>query len=103
MANGIIRQEGALALYKGLSAGLLRQATYTTARLGTFNSISESLKIDGRVRRPPHIHTAKDSWRISSASRGSKQHKNRSSVDAPQPSQTATGVPVHRKPKPYKP
>lgn len=28
-------------LYKGLSAGLLRQATYTTARLGIFKIINE--------------------------------------------------------------
>lgn len=31
-------------LYKGLSAGLLRQATYTTARLGIFSQISEYAK-----------------------------------------------------------
>ena len=30
------------ALYKGLSAGLLRQATYTTARLGIYNKITEA-------------------------------------------------------------
>ena len=65
VAGSIIRQEGALALYKGLSAGLLRQATYTTARLGTFNSISESLKVDGQVRRPPHTHITKGPWHIS--------------------------------------
>lgn len=32
------------ALYKGLSAGLLRQATYTTARMGLFNQFSATLK-----------------------------------------------------------
>jgi len=44
VASGILREEGPLAFYKGLSAGLLRQATYTTARLGTFNCISEALR-----------------------------------------------------------
>jgi solute carrier family 25 oxoglutarate transporter 11 len=48
VASGILRQEGLLAFYHGLSAGLLRQATYTTARLGTFNCISEGLKADGK-------------------------------------------------------
>jgi len=33
------RAEGLFALYKGLSAGLLRQATYTTARLGMYSVI----------------------------------------------------------------
>ncbi len=40
----IVRKDGVGALYKGLSAGLLRQATYTTTRLGVFNIISEDLK-----------------------------------------------------------
>ena len=31
---GVIRNEGFRTLYSGLSAGLLRQATYTTTRLG---------------------------------------------------------------------
>ena len=44
VAAGIIRDDGFGSLYKGLSAGILRQATYTTARLGIFNSLSESLK-----------------------------------------------------------
>lgn len=44
VANQIIKAEGFGALYKGLGAGLLRQATYTTARLGIFNNISAQLK-----------------------------------------------------------
>lgn len=40
----IVRKDGVGALYKGLSAGLLRQATYTTTRLGIFNMMSEELK-----------------------------------------------------------
>ena len=46
--TGIIKNESVFGLYKGLSAGLLRQATYTTARMGLFNvfisvSVSSSL------------------------------------------------------------
>lgn len=40
--------EGVTGLYKGLSAGLFRQVTYTTARLGTFGLIKDFLtKNDG--------------------------------------------------------
>ena len=34
VASSIIKNEGFGTLYTGISAGLLRQATYTTARLG---------------------------------------------------------------------
>jgi len=44
IASGIIKQEGFFTLYKGLSAGLLRQATYTTARLGLFRIITDKAK-----------------------------------------------------------
>ncbi|KAJ3186083.1 hypothetical protein HDU85_001001 [Gaertneriomyces sp. JEL0708] len=37
-AAEIIRRERFTSLYRGLSAGLLRQATYTTARMGLFNT-----------------------------------------------------------------
>lgn len=40
VAAKLIRTQGFASLYKGLSAGLLRQATYTTARLGIYNNIS---------------------------------------------------------------
>jgi solute carrier family 25 oxoglutarate transporter 11 len=40
VARDLIAKEGFGTLYKGLSAGLLRQATYTTARLGIFNNIT---------------------------------------------------------------
>ncbi|EYU39263.1 hypothetical protein MIMGU_mgv1a010902mg [Erythranthe guttata] len=36
----MLKNEGFGAFYKGLSAGLLRQATYTTARLGTFKILT---------------------------------------------------------------
>uniref|UniRef100_A0A6U0UXS4 Uncharacterized protein n=1 Tax=Polytomella parva TaxID=51329 RepID=A0A6U0UXS4_9CHLO len=44
VASNIVKSEGFGALYKGLSAGLLRQATYTTTRMGVFNIINEELK-----------------------------------------------------------
>lgn len=44
VAKDIVAKDGVGALYKGLSAGLLRQATYTTARLGIFNSLSIKAK-----------------------------------------------------------
>lgn len=39
--SSILKSEGILAFYSGLSAGLLRQASYTTTRLGTFEWLSE--------------------------------------------------------------
>ncbi|CAH2246200.1 mitochondrial 2-oxoglutarate/malate carrier protein-like [Pararge aegeria] len=39
--SGILKNEGVSGFYKGLSAALFRQATYTTARLGIFNSIND--------------------------------------------------------------
>ena len=44
VAKDIIAKDGAGGLYKGLSAGLLRQATYTTARLGIFQIFTDLLK-----------------------------------------------------------
>jgi hypothetical protein len=44
VAKDIIAKDGFGSLYKGLSAGLLRQATYTTARLGIFSQITEIAK-----------------------------------------------------------
>nr|AHB08889.1 mitochondrial dicarboxylate transporter [Suaeda glauca] len=40
VTKNMLRHDGLYAFYKGLSAGLLRQATYTTARLGTFKLLS---------------------------------------------------------------
>ena len=40
----MIKNEGFFSLYRGLSAGLLRQATYTTARMGLFNKFTEMAK-----------------------------------------------------------
>jgi len=43
----VTKTEGLLALYKGLSASLLRQATYTTARFGLYLKIKEVLEKTG--------------------------------------------------------
>lgn len=40
----VLKNEGALALYKGLDAGLIRQLTYSTARLGLFRVFSDKMK-----------------------------------------------------------
>lgn len=40
--RGIIAKEGVFAMYSGLSAGLLRQATYTTTRLGIHSKMARS-------------------------------------------------------------
>ncbi len=42
-ATTIIKNEGVAGIYAGLSAGLLRQATYTTARMGIYNSLFDHL------------------------------------------------------------
>ena len=46
----ISRKEGPLALYNGLSAGLLRQASYTTVRLGVYTNLMDYFKgPDGNI------------------------------------------------------
>lgn len=39
----IVAKEG-FGIYKGLSAGLLRQATYTTGRMGVYTNLEEMYK-----------------------------------------------------------
>eukprot|EP00045_Choanoeca_perplexa_P003335 m.29937 g.29937 ORF g.29937 m.29937 type:complete len:302 (+) comp11989_c1_seq3:170-1075(+) len=46
--TGVVRSEGPLAVYNGLSAGLLRQATYTTTRLGVYNTLFQHFSTDGQ-------------------------------------------------------
>ncbi|KAL0130822.1 hypothetical protein PUN28_002439 [Cardiocondyla obscurior] len=41
VTSAILKNEGVLALYSGLSAGLMRQATYTTTRLGIYTWLME--------------------------------------------------------------
>lgn len=47
-AKHVIKSEGFMALYTGLSAGLLRQASYTTVRMGVYTSLVEHLAVDGK-------------------------------------------------------
>jgi solute carrier family 25 (mitochondrial oxoglutarate transporter), member 11 len=42
-ARTIAAREGLPAMYRGLSAGLFRQVTYTTARLGVFGIVKDAL------------------------------------------------------------
>lgn len=44
IAKNIIKNEGFAKLYAGLSASLMRQAVYGTARLGLHRSFSEAIK-----------------------------------------------------------
>lgn len=39
----ILKREG-FGIYKGLDAGLLRQATYTTTRLGVYSALNDAYK-----------------------------------------------------------
>jgi len=46
--TNIVRQEGIVGMYNGLSAGLFRQATYTTSRMGIYTSLFDWVKGDGK-------------------------------------------------------
>ncbi|ETV80794.1 hypothetical protein H257_06270 [Aphanomyces astaci] len=48
----LVGSQGVTALYTGLGAGLLRQATYTTARLGIFDVLSRRLKSSDEAKLP---------------------------------------------------
>lgn len=50
----ILKNEGLSGIYTGLSAGLLRQATYTTTRLGIYSSLFDMFSKDGK---PPNFFT----------------------------------------------
>lgn len=49
VATTIIKEDGFLSLYRGLSAGILRQMTYGMTRLGVFKTLEEHLKVDGTL------------------------------------------------------
>lgn len=47
--QGVIKNEGISGLYVGLSAGLFRQASYTTVRMGVYNTLLEKFSgTDGK-------------------------------------------------------
>lgn len=48
----LIRKEGPLAIYKGLSASLLRQATYTTTRFGAYDFLKDYITNNGQSTLP---------------------------------------------------
>ncbi|XP_005091215.1 mitochondrial 2-oxoglutarate/malate carrier protein [Aplysia californica] len=52
--SSILRNEGVTGIYTGLSAGLLRQATYTTTRLGIYMTLFDFFSKDGK---PPNFIT----------------------------------------------
>lgn len=47
---GVMKNEGVFKIYQGLSASLLRQATYSTARFGVYEFLKEQVK-QRQVRR----------------------------------------------------
>lgn len=53
MAVKVIKSDGVLGLYSGLSASLLRQLTYSTTRFGMYESIKASL---GQEKGPLPFH-----------------------------------------------
>nr|AKN21586.1 slc25a-18 [Schmidtea mediterranea] len=52
----ITKNEGLFAIYSGLSAGLLRQATYTTTRLGVYTALFE--KFSSKDKPPSFVTKA---------------------------------------------
>ncbi|KAK8762169.1 hypothetical protein V5799_026560 [Amblyomma americanum] len=46
--RSVIQKEGIRGMYAGLSAGLLRQASYTTVRMGVYTSLFETFSSDGK-------------------------------------------------------
>lgn len=49
----IVRHEGIFAIYSGLSASLLRQATYSTARFGVYEALKEQFSDPATGKQPP--------------------------------------------------
>ena len=46
MAVKVVKSDGVMGLYNGLSASLLRQLTYSTTRFGMYESVKASLPQD---------------------------------------------------------
>lgn len=51
--RAVIKNEGVFALYNGLSAGLLRQASYTTVRMGVYTSLFDKVTREYYDGKPP--------------------------------------------------
>jgi hypothetical protein len=54
----IVKTEGTLALWKGLSPALLRQGTYGSLRYGLYGPIKAALGMDGTKNDPMHLKIA---------------------------------------------
>jgi len=46
--RAVLKNEGISGAYSGLGAGLLRQASYTTVRMGVYNTVLELYSADGK-------------------------------------------------------
>lgn len=53
--KSVIKSEGVLALYNGLSAGLLKQASYTAVRMGAYTSLIDEFSVDGKTSFPVQL------------------------------------------------
>lgn len=51
--RAVIKNEGLFALYNGLSAGLFRQASYTTVRMGVYTSLFDKYSREYSKGKPP--------------------------------------------------
>jgi solute carrier family 25 oxoglutarate transporter 11 len=69
----IARSMPASQLYTGLSAGLLRQAVYTTARLGLFDTFMGRLKRAGEVGFKERAIAGLSAGGLGESASGSKQ------------------------------
>lgn len=76
VAGDIIRTEGFMSLYNGLSAGILRQAVYTTARLGLFSTFLDRLS-GGQPKQATFGQRA-----AAGLSAGVRRHRSRNCVEA---------------------
>ena len=60
MGANIVKTSGVFALYNGMSAAILRQATYSTTRFGCYEVFKGILvkraNIDGKNTQLPFIH-----------------------------------------------
>ncbi|KAK9467355.1 mitochondrial carrier domain-containing protein [Lipomyces arxii] len=51
----VLQNEGVFAMYKGLSASILRQATYSTTRFGTYEKLKDIASGDSNLTPPFYI------------------------------------------------
>jgi solute carrier family 25 oxoglutarate transporter 11 len=66
IAKQIVASEGFAGLYRGLSAAMVRQATYTTLRLGFYDVIKHKVAPDGKESLPALVVSAAGAGAIGS-------------------------------------